>query len=56
MSWSAIGCVSVETQLGVIIMGSLFTRPRIVPKAALPFPITMAARSVVTGTPSEASR
>jgi len=40
----------------VIITGSLFTKPRIVSNAALPFPITIAARSVVTGTPSEASR
>src|SRR4029079_19524289 len=56
MSSSAIGWVGVETQLGVIITGSRFTRPRIVSNAALSLPITMAARSVVTGTPSAASR
>ncbi len=54
MSSSAIGCVGVDTQLGVIITGNLFTRLRIVSNAALPLPMTIAARSVVTGTPSVA--
>ena len=56
MSSSAIGCVGVDTQLGVTITGSRRTRPRIVSKAALPLPTIIAARSVVTGTPAEASR
>ena len=41
---------------GVITPGSRFTSPRIVSKAALPSPITIAARRVVTGTPSAARR
>ena len=54
MSSRAIGCVGVETQLGVIITGSRLTSARIVSNAALPLPITIAARKVVTGTPCRA--
>ena len=55
MSASAIGCVSVETQRGMTMPGSRSTSARIVSKAALPAPTTMAARSVVTGTEPPAS-
>ena len=50
MSASAIGCVGVETQRGQIIPGKRSTSATIVSNAALPAPITIAARSVVTGT------
>ena len=49
-SSSAIGCVGVETQRGQIMAGSRSTSATIVSKAALPRPITMPARNVVTGT------
>ena len=54
MSARAIGCVRVETQRGQIIPGSRSTSATIVSKAALPGPITIAARRVVTGTDPEA--
>ena len=54
MSASAIGCVGVETQRGQIIPGRRSTSATIVSKAALPAPITIAARKVVTGTAPEA--
>ena len=57
MSASAIGCVGVETQRGQIIPGRRSTSATIVSNAALPAPITIAARSIVTGTdPTRAHR
>ena len=55
MSSSAIGWVGVDTQLGVSIAGSRSTSATIVSNAVLPLPTTIAARRVVTGTPSDAS-
>ena len=54
-SSSAIGWVGVETQRGQTIAGRRSTSARMVSKAALPAPTTMAARSVVTGVLPEAS-
>ncbi len=54
-SASAIGWVGVETQRGQIIPGKRSTSATIVSNAALPAPITIAARSVVTGTEPDAS-
>jgi len=50
MSWSAIGCVGVDTQRGHTMPGSRSTSATIVSKTALPAATTIAARSVVTGT------
>ena len=54
MSASAIGCVGVETHRGQIIPGRRSTSATMVSKAALPAPITIAARKVVTGTAPDA--
>ena len=55
-SWRAIGCVAVETQRGQIMPGRRSTSATIVSNAALPGPITIAARRVVTGTDPDERR
>ncbi len=50
MSSSAIGCERESTQRGVTITGRWNTRSRITSNAAEPGPMTIPARSSVTGT------